>query len=220
MKNLFTSLLASGLLLSSAAIAQTPGFRAGVRAGIGVSHFSKVQSLSARDILSYEAGFIASKPLTSSFSIDAYPAFIAAGSAGVGTTIETSEVSSEYYKFRDQYRIYSIGLPVAAKFTMALDHMSLKWFAGPEAGFHILATQNRVYDDADYNVQHGYENRDFRDLEPVTFSVLIGFGMEIANSKGVFGLDYRLRQPVSATGRIDGDKFFIHASTIGLSWMY
>ena len=80
----------------------------------------------------------------------------------------------------------------------------MRGFGGPSINFKVLGTEERLFEDDNFNDRNGYSNRSLEDLETVDYSYFYSLGVKIiGNDDRSYLLDFRLNQALGAAVEIN-----------------
>lgn len=203
MKKIFFSFAISVIIFN--AYSQTAGFRYGATFGLGTSDFKPAGGITSTADLGILGGFTANKQFTKNFGLNLNALFVKKGAEVTGKTLEPGGflTADQYYPYTDVFRLYYAELPLLAKLSFGINSLYLKGFAGPSLNFHLLARQERTYDDEHYNNKYGFKQK-LNGSEVTEFSFVYGFGLEVENkSNDVFFVDFRFSNSLTPFNELE-----------------
>ncbi|MFT6947326.1 MAG: hypothetical protein ACJARP_001750 [Vicingaceae bacterium] len=202
--------------------AQEGEFKYGTRIGLGESqlNFSDISGESNK--LALSIGIASTYQFNDIIGVSADFLFTSKGGKrdGVETTSSALGFNQEY-EYTDKYRLFYAELPLALTLRVPLkENFYLRGFGGPSINFKVLGTEDRLFEDDNFNDRDGYSNRNLEDLETVDYSYFYGLGVEVVgNDDRSYLLDFRLNQALGTAGEINNTEvensyFLISASCL------
>ena len=103
---------------------------------------------------------------------------------GKATGSESSGIIPKKYNYEETYNLYDAQVPIHLQVHLPLGNLKLLAFIGPDLNFNILGSENRVYEDDNYNEQNGYKNSAMSNLQVFNLGLTYGVGLSAATSAG------------------------------------
>lgn len=208
----------AALFLGLASYGQGDGLRLGTRFMVGTSSFEGSQELyqSQPGRLVVGGGIIASYQLSSNIGLGLDILLDSKGTRFYGQ--ESTTFGSE--DFTHFYRNTYLSIPIYPTISFGGDRVFLKIYGGLAYNALILATEERRFDDGDYNSNNGY-NEEKKGFENSNMSIVGGAGLEVeASGGGLYFIELRISKDASDIGRITrgNDSFAAKQTFIGVSF--
>lgn len=217
MNRFYFLILWLGISVSSAA--QEPGYYFGPRLALGQSQFTGQSGF--YNGLALQLGLASSRQFNQGFALQFTPfvgMYNGARANGEGDGAYPNGVR-KILTYRDKYNIYSVEFPLMVKFSGGFRKAQFSIFGGPSLGYIMAGTRSKQYDDAAYNAEHGYSGHSMDELKRGMYSGDIGVAAELAATRGIVAIDFRIHHNFTPLGTLDGTFFSAHMMTVGLAWM-
>lgn len=220
-----TKITALVIFLTAATVsAQFKGFHIGGRFGIGQSNTSyKTDGISP----ALSSKLFVSGGITSNYQFNRF--------LGINTDILISQKSTEYTSsivmedisgvseqpYRNQISGWWLDVPVTGQFSFKIKEFGVRYYAGPQAGFNLVATETREYDNKTYQEENGYYRREYRNVNITEFAFLQGLGI-CARDKGerIYFLDFRIAKGFTPFTKINGNNVYNNNFSLSAGCMF
>jgi hypothetical protein len=199
---------------------QEPGYYFGPRLELGQAQFTGQTGF--YNGLALQVGLTSSRQFTDGFALQFTP-FVGMYNGqrqnGEGDGVYPNG-TRKILSYRDKYNIYSVEFPLLVKFSGGFRRAQFSIFGGPSLGYLMGGTRSKHYDDPDHNAEHGYSGHGMEDLKRGMYSGDIGVASELAGTRGLLMIDFRIHHNFSPLGRLEGNYFTAHMMTVGLAWTF
>lgn len=193
------------LVLATSTFAQDKGFYYGTRISLGESNIIGGQLDNTTGKLFWQAGAASAYQFTENIGLTAD--FLLSGKG----TKNNDEVTTSggiwgdrTYKYDEKVSLLSGDVPIAIKFSINIQKLYLKVYGGPSVNFQFAGFHTKEYEDADYNNENGFDNKQITSLETMNLGWVYGAGFDVESSDGkLFFLDFRLGNSPKAIATIN-----------------
>lgn len=212
------------VLFTGAVFSQSTGFRYGARFGIGQSQFGSKGLADQQGKLSLSGGVSNAYQFNPTVGIGVDALFVSKGTKASGVTTEDSPFNVKTdYKYHETYRLYDAEIPLMLRLGFGSENFFFRVFGGPSFNFNLLSTEERTYDNENYNQDHGYPERELKGVKVLEYAVVLGLGIEAQNAQNkVFFADLRKSSALTSFGKItaNGNNGYNEYFSIGLGYRY
>lgn len=185
---------------------QDKGFHIGGRFGLGESHLTGNGLQSVQRKLAISTGVTTNYQFNKFLGLNADFLLSTAGAKATGVKTETGVFGNPIpYAYRERFDLICAEVPLTGQTSVWIDNFFIRGFAGPAINFKLIGLTSRQYDDAGYNNNNGYADREMENLNNIFYSVIYGAGIGVqANDNRLFFLDIRFNKGVTTLGKVNG----------------
>ncbi|MFT4996431.1 MAG: hypothetical protein ACI9BJ_000931 [Flavobacteriales bacterium] len=207
-------------VLATATFAQDKGFYYGTRFSLGESDLLGGQLENTTGKLFWQVGAASAYQFTENIGLTAD--FLLSGKGTKNNDEVTSSggvFGDRTYKYDEKVSLLSGDVPIAMKFSVNIQKLYLKVYGGPSVNFQFAGFHTREYEDANYNDENGFDNKEITSLETMNLGWVYGAGVDVKSGDGrLFFLDFRLGNSPKSIASINGKG--VRNSYMGLSAGY
>jgi hypothetical protein len=200
--------------------AQNTGFKYGARFGIGQASISDAGIENQTGKLSLNAGLTSAYHFTNYFGLTTDILFVSKGSRATGSETESGFFGSTSYTFEERYKLYYVEIPVMAKASVGNETFRFKIFAGPSVNFNVSGSHTRIFNDPDYDQDHGFTDRSITGIKLLEFAGVVGAGFEVMAGNDIFFIDIRNSAAFNSFGLINNKNAYNNYFAVGVGYMY
>ncbi len=203
------------VVFGTALMAQSPGFRAGTRIGIGNAVFISENQAYENQIgkIAFQAGVSGGQQFTNNFGLE-IDGLLHFRGAKYTDSEQVSTFGGEE-DFTQIVRTLYVDVPILAKVSFGTSDFRVKGYAGPSINFLLYAEEERKFDDPDVDRNNGYIN-DISSFQTNNLGYVYGIGLETETTGGsIFYVDFRVQEDLRSAGNYNGESF--KQRVVGLS---
>lgn len=198
------------------ALAQNEGLRTGTRIAFGASTYETANFEEDGQAKTYfQAGGLMVYGFSEWFALRADLHFGYSSGAGKGSK-RVSGIFADWEPYTDKYSTIAVGLPLALRFSLPIKTLRPYIEGGAYGQANLFNTEERVYDDASVNNNYGYTQRKMEGAVPISYSIMVGAGLELLSESGKdYFLEFRWLPALNTLGTSDGNPLSMRGYTIG-----
>lgn len=200
---------------------QTEGLRLGVYAGIGQSNIRKGNISNSTGKLALQGGLAMNYQFSKNLGLYSNLLLTGKGAEGNGTETVSGLPGSGEYKYKQEFSLYYIEIPIMPKVSIGTEKFYIKAFAGPSINFNVGAKQDKMYETPTIDNQLGYSGRNMPEVELIEYSLVCGAGFDVETAnKNIFFMEARYNSALNSLGPVNSTKAFNQYFTVGLGYLY
>lgn len=217
-KNFF---IIAAILFSCFTKAQVEGFHVGGRLGLGESTMTG-SGMNVESRLAVAGGVTANYQFTNYFGLNADFLLTSTGAKAKGTARTPGLFGTESdYSYNERFDLLNAEVPLMAQLSASFGNFITRIYAGPAMNVNLLATHSRIYDNNDYNNDHGITNQRLDNFKNVSYAMAYGIGIgALAKNNQLFFLDLRFTNGFTAMGRINNSDVTIQYYCLSAGYLF
>lgn len=207
------------LTFAGLANGQESGFGYGAILGVGQANIQTAGLASPQPKISFTAGVTTSYKFNRHLGIGLDITGVSKGTKITGS--EKSGFPAQTYTYQESYSMIDIDMPLLLRGYIGNDKLSLNVMGGAGMNFNVLAFSNRVYDDASYDADNGYRQKNLSGINATNLSYTFGLGLTAKAAAGnYYFVQARTTGPLNSMGTINGSEARHNSLNITFGYLF
>ncbi len=205
---IYLNVFLAAFLSSFQANAQDEGFHYGGKFGIGESTVSSKSFATVNSKLMLSGGITADHYFNEYLGLGMDFLLISKGAKvdGFETTYDLLG-NPKNHTYQSTYQLFYTEIPLMVKLRANLGGFYPKVFAGPSANFKLSASETRVFDEPEYEANHGYSLQKLDNTSTAEYAMNYGAGVDIPDRNDrVYFVELKISRSMNYFAKINAQE--------------